>query len=105
MPMSTIELPKDMVESAERYAVSTHSDLVHLFAFALRKTYGIESVYVVSETPRKGKTYGDMLEESPDGGIAPVIRSLMNTARKESVSAGKSYDDIKWDHFKDKYDL
>ena len=105
MPMATVELPQDVVMNAKRYAESTHCDFANMVAFALKKVYGIDSVYVVSGVPRKRKTYGELADELTGGVLSPSVKALMGVVGGHSEAAEKSYDDLKWEYFKEKYDL
>jgi len=102
MPMATVELPQDVVMNAKRYAESTHCDFANMVAFALKKVYGIDSVYVVSEVPRKRKTYGELTDELTGGVLSPSVKALMGVVGGHSEAAEKSYDDLKWEYFKEK---
>ena len=76
-----------------------------MVAFALKKVYGIDSVYVVSGVPRKRKTYGELADELTGGVLSPSVKALMGVVGGHSEAAEKSYDDLKWEYFKEKYDL
>ena len=107
MPTTMVELPQDVVANAQRYAESTHGDFARMVAFALKKVYGIDSLYVVSDAPRQGrKTYGDLMDELTGGdGIVQEVKALIGVAKLKPEDASKSDDDLKWEYFKEKYDL
>ena len=105
MPMATVELPQDVVVNAKRYAESTHCDFANMVAFALKKVYGIDSVYVVPGVSRKRKTDGELVDELTGGVPSPSVKALMGVAGEHTETAGKSDDDLKWEYLKDKHNL
>ena len=108
MPMTMVELPQDVVVNARRYAESVKCDFAHMVAVALKKVYGIESVYGVQTpslaTDTKPKTYRDMFNELNGGELSREVKSLVGVAKLRPEDEGKSHKDIITDALWEKYE-
>ena len=93
MPVETLTLPRSMVTAARSYAERTHKSVADLFAAALKMAYGIDCVYVVSDTTRSIRQRE----------LSPRVKALRGCLKLSHQAAGKSYEEMKGEYLAEKY--
>ena len=115
MTMETLTLPSDVVSAARAYAARERRSVADIVLDALKKTYGIDLVYVFDDSaPRNASSVAQEAKRGKraaanDNGwldeIDPRVRSLIGAFRLPPEDAGKSDKQLLHEALAEKYGL